>query len=148
MTTLIDASGIGKSAVWAMLTLVVVLAPVGIALAQDTPAVTPLAAKKAGMEVLSGTWVRPDGGYTIAITNIGPDGQLEAMCFNPGRLPLRRPRQHQEVRRPFAHPSSCVRADTMARPTNSPYDPASDQLKGIYYQAVVKQKFDVYFVRK
>jgi hypothetical protein len=28
------------------------------------------------------------------------------------------------------------------------YDPASDRLKGIYYQAVMKQKFDVYFVRK
>jgi hypothetical protein len=28
------------------------------------------------------------------------------------------------------------------------YDPASDRLQGIYYQAVVKQKFDVYFVRK
>ena len=24
------------------------------------------------------------------------------------------------------------------------YDPASDRLKGIYYQAVVKQKFDVF----
>ena len=30
----------------------------------------------------------------------------------------------------------------------STYDPASDCLKGVYYQAVVKQKFDVYFVRK
>ena len=28
------------------------------------------------------------------------------------------------------------------------YDAASDQLKGIYYQAVAKQKFDVFFVRK
>jgi hypothetical protein len=28
------------------------------------------------------------------------------------------------------------------------YDPASDRLTGIYYQAVAKQRFDVYFVRK
>ena len=28
------------------------------------------------------------------------------------------------------------------------YDPATDRLKGIYYQAVVKQKFEVSFVRK
>ncbi len=27
------------------------------------------------------------------------------------------------------------------------YDPARDRLSGIYYQAVVKQKFEVYFVR-
>jgi hypothetical protein len=147
MTTLIDASGIGKSAVWAMLTLVVVLAPVGIALAQDTPAVTPLAAKKAGMEVLSGTWVRPDGGYTIAITNIGPDGQLEAMYFNPGRLPFAKAKATREgttVRASFELRAGGYDGSTY----ELTYDPASDQLKGIYYQAVVKQKFDVYFVRK
>ena len=28
------------------------------------------------------------------------------------------------------------------------YDPASDRLQGVYYQAVIKQKFDVYFMRK
>lgn len=28
------------------------------------------------------------------------------------------------------------------------YDPASDRLKGIYYQAVAKQRFEIYFVRK
>ena len=28
------------------------------------------------------------------------------------------------------------------------YDPATDRLNGIYYQAVVKQKFDVFFTRK
>ena len=27
------------------------------------------------------------------------------------------------------------------------YDPASDRLKGVYYQAVAQQKYDVYFVR-
>ena len=27
------------------------------------------------------------------------------------------------------------------------YDATSDQLKGVYYQAVAKQKFDVVFVR-
>ena len=28
------------------------------------------------------------------------------------------------------------------------YDTASDRLIGVYYQAVVKQKFDIYFVRR
>ena len=28
------------------------------------------------------------------------------------------------------------------------YDAASDRLTGVYYQAVAKQKFDVYFVRR
>ena len=34
------------------------------------------------------------------------------------------------------------------RVTSLAYDPATDRLKGIYYQAVVKQKFKVSFVRK
>lgn len=28
------------------------------------------------------------------------------------------------------------------------YDPVTDRLRGTYYQAVAKQKFDVYFTRK
>jgi hypothetical protein len=28
------------------------------------------------------------------------------------------------------------------------YDPAGDRLKGSYYQAVAKQKYEIYFLRK
>jgi hypothetical protein len=30
---------------------------------------------------------------------------------------------------------------------NLTYDPANDSLKGIYFQAAIKQTFDVYFIR-
>jgi hypothetical protein len=28
------------------------------------------------------------------------------------------------------------------------YDPSNDRLSGVYYQAVARQRFDIYFVRK
>jgi uncharacterized protein (DUF2147 family) len=150
VTTLIDVGGIGKPVGWALFVLMLALAPIGAALAQGTPAtgsVTPLVAKKAGIEALKGTWVRPDGGYTIAITNIGPNGELEATYFNPGRLPFAKAQATREgatVQAFFELRAGGYDGSTY----ELTYDPASDRLKGIYYQAVVKQSFDVYFVRK
>lgn len=150
MTTPTDDVEVGKSAGWALLAIVLTLAPVGTALAQGTPAaeaVTPLVAKKASIDAIKGTWVRPDGGYTIAITNIGPDGQLDAMYFNPSRLPFAKAQASREgatVRAFFELRAGGYDGSTY----DLTYDPVSDRLKGTYYQAVVKQTFDVYFVRK
>ena len=60
------------------------------------PAPGDSAPASAGLDVLKGNWVRPDGGYTIAIKGIGPDGQLEAMYFNPNPLPFSRAQAVQE----------------------------------------------------
>ena len=99
------------------------------------------------MDVLKGTWVRPDGGYTIAIKGVAPDGKIEAMYFNPNALPFAKA---QAVREGAALRASFeLRAGGYDGSTYElTYDPASDRLKGIYYQAVVKQKFDVFFARK
>ena len=40
-----------------------------------------------------------------------------------------------------------IKSEAMCGPSALTYDPASDQLKGIYYQAVEKQRFPVAFVR-
>ena len=97
--------------------------------------------------MLKGNWVRPDGGYTIAIKSIGPNGQIEAMYFNPNPLPFAKAqasRQGAALRAFFE-----IRAGGYAGSTYElTYDPASDRLRGTYYQAVAKQKFDVYFVRQ
>ena len=101
----------------------------------------------AGLDVLKGNWVRPDGGYTIAIKGIGPDGQLEAMYFNPNPLPFSRA---QALREGTALRVSLeLRAGGYGGSTYElTYDPAGDRLKGIYYQAVAKQRYEIYFVRK
>ena len=99
------------------------------------------------LDVLKGAWVRPDGGYTISIKSIGLNGQIEAMYFNPNPLPFAKAqasRQGAALRAFFE-----IRAGGYAGSTYElTYDPASDRLTGIYYQAVAKQKFAVYFVRR
>jgi len=98
-------------------------------------------------DVLKGNWVRPDGGYRIAITGVGANGELEASYFNPKPLPFAKAQAAREgstLRASFE-----LRAGGYGGSTYElAYDPASDRLTGTYYQAVAKQKFDVYFVRK
>ena len=107
----------------------------------------PAVADKLSLDVLEGAWVRPDGGYLILIKKVGPDGQLEAMYFNPNTLPFAKARASREgakVRLSFELQAGGYNGSTY----ELTYEPASDRLKGVYYQAVAKQKFEVYFVRK
>jgi hypothetical protein len=99
------------------------------------------------IDVLRGAWVRPDGGYTIVIRNIGPNGQLEAMYFNPNPLPFAKAqavREGAKLRALFELRAGGYDGSTY----DLTYDPATDRLTGTYYQAVAKQSFDVFFARK
>jgi hypothetical protein len=141
-----------KSGTLYLLGCVLALTSIGTMTAQVTAPVTtgatvPLATEKSGLDVLKGVWIRPDGGYTIAIKSIGPNGALEAMYFNPNQLPFAKAQATREgaALRVFLE----LQAGGYAGSTyDLTYDPASDRLKGIYYQAVAKQKFEVYFARK
>ena len=141
-----------KSTVSRLLGLALGLASIGAATAQGAAPVAkgagaPAVAEKISMEVLKGAWVRPDGGYMILIRSTGENGQLEAMYYNPNPLPFAK----AQASRSGATLSAFfeLQAGGYAGSTyHLTYDAASDRLKGTYYQAVVKQKFDVYFVRK
>ena len=101
----------------------------------------------AGFDVLKGNWVRPDGGYTVAIKGIRSDGQLEAMYFNPSPLPFARAQAVLEgaAVRVFLE----LRAGGYGGSTYElTYDPVGDRLKGTYFQAVAKQRYEIQFVRK
>jgi len=117
--------------------------------AQGTASTTeraPTAAAKIAPDLLNGVWVRPDGGYTIAIRSVAPNGQLEAM-FNPSQLPFTK--AHVALDGSALRASFELQAGGYAGSTYELiYDAETDRLKGVYYQAVAKQKFDVYFVRK
>jgi uncharacterized protein (DUF2147 family) len=107
----------------------------------------PTAAKAVDANTLKGNWVRPDGGYRIAIKGVGPNGELEAIYYNPTALPFSRAQTSMEgtTLRVFFE----LRAGGYDGSTYElAYDPASDRLVGTYYQAVAKQKFSVYFARK
>ena len=115
--------------------------------ASPTEKVVSAPAAQTRMDVLKGDWVRPDGGYTIAIKGISANGQIEAMYYNPNPLPFAKARASRvgETLRAYFE----LRAGGYAGSSYElNYDPASDQLKGTYYQAVARQKYDIYFVRK
>ena len=141
-----------KSLRWLRIGLTLAAASTAVATAQGPArvqggAAPPAATAKVDVEALKGTWVRPDGGYTIVIKSIGPNGQLEAMYFNPNPLPFAKARALPEgtTLRAFFELQAGGYAGSTYELT---YDPASDRLQGTYYQAVAKQKFAVHFARK
>ena len=142
----------GKMAIGLLVALVATWAVAGTAAAQSTaPATTgapaAVAAAPIGFDTLKGAWVRPDGGYRIVVRGIGASGQIEAMYYNPTELPFAKAQasmQDAQLRVFLELRAGGYNGSTY----DLVYDPASDRLKGVYSQAVVKQKFDVYFVRK
>lgn len=115
---------------------------------EDSQAGKAAAAARAQAEfgTLQGRWVRPDGGYVIDIRAIEAGGKLEASYANPRPLPFAVAQASSEggVLKVFFE----LRAGGYNGSTYTlTYDPGKDVLKGVYYQAVAGQSFDVYFVR-
>jgi hypothetical protein len=96
--------------------------------------------------VLVGRWVRPDGGYVISIKAVDAGGKLDASYANPSQLPFytaEATRDGSGLKLYFELRAGGYNGSTYTLA----YDAANDQIKGVYYQAVAKQKFDVVFVR-
>jgi hypothetical protein len=98
------------------------------------------------MEKLTGKWQRPDGGYVIEIKNVQPGGTMDAAYFNPQPIDVSRAQAVQD--------GAVIKVFLELRGANYPgstyslaYDAAADQLKGIYFQAAMRQQFEVYFER-
>ena len=123
----------------------------GPAIAQDTKAPTvktekPDVASESGFDILRGRWVRPDGGYVITIRGVEPDGKLDAAYANPRPLPFaeaRASRDGKTIKLFFELRAGGYDGSTYTLA----YDPANDVLYGVYYQAVARQRFNVYFER-
>lgn len=93
-----------------------------------------------------GHWLRPDGEYILAINNVDTHGVIDGAYYNPSSI-------HVE-KAAASHDADTIEVFFELRDVNYPgsnytlaYDPASDQLKGIYYQAIEKRRFPVTFVR-
>jgi hypothetical protein len=101
---------------------------------------------KAGFDVLKGRWLRPDGGYIIQIRSIDGSGKMDTGYFNPRPINVSKAEAIGEKGkikvfielRDAGYPGSTY---TLT------YDPKDDVLRGVYYQAALKQSFDVYFTR-
>jgi len=120
-----------------LLTAQVVLAASG-----QTDALPP-----ADLQRLEGRWVRPDGGYVLELSEIKKDGSLKALYFNPRPIKV--------FTAKWSDIGGKINVFVELRDINYPgslydlqYDPVSDRLKGTYFQAVEKQTYEIWFVRK
>jgi hypothetical protein len=101
---------------------------------------------ESGFRVLSGRWLRPDGGYILDIRDVDARGKIDAVYLNPRPIPVARAEATRD--------SSTLRVFVELRAPGYPgstytltYDPQRDQLAGIYFQAALQQHFDVVFVK-
>ena len=101
---------------------------------------------KKGFEMLEGRWLRPDGGYIVQIRSVDSSGKIEAGYFNPRPINVSKAQAARE--------SGKIKVFIELRDTGYPgstytltYDPKDDVLRGVYYQAAMRQSFDVYFTR-
>lgn len=99
-----------------------------------------------GQEKLVGRWARPDGGYVLSIKSVEDNGTLNATYHNPHPINVSRAE--------YSQPGSLTKVFVELRDANYPgstyslvYHPQSDQLRGTYYQAALKQEFEVLFER-
>jgi hypothetical protein len=116
----------------------------------EPPPGAPVAASKSeptAFFALPGRWVRPDGGYVIAIKSVDAGGKLEASYANPNPLPFYSATATEEggkLKLFFELRAGGYNGSTYTLN----YDAAGDRLTGAYYQAVARQTFDVVFIRK
>jgi len=106
----------------------------------------PAAQPDGAFATLPGRWVRPDGGYVINIKSVDASGKLDASYANPNPLPFSRAeatRDGNTIKLFFELRAGGYNGSTYTLT----YDPASDTLKGVYFQAVAQQKFEIYFMR-
>jgi len=99
-----------------------------------------------GFDVLNGRWLRPDGGYVLEIRAVDAGGKIDAAYLNPKPINIAKAEATRD--------GSTVKVFVELRAPNYPgstytltYDRDHDQLRGIYFQAVERQNFNVVFVR-
>jgi hypothetical protein len=103
-------------------------------------------AQGSDLTILLGNWVRPDGGYTITIRGVDTSGKLQASYANPTPLPFSKAeaaREGKTVKLFFELRAAGYNGSTYTLT----YDAASDRLVGVYFQAVQRKEFEVFFQR-
>jgi hypothetical protein len=111
-----------------------------------TGQVAATAAATPGFQKLKGKWLRPDGGYVIEIKSVEDSGKMEVAYYNPKSIHVAKAEAAQQ--------GALTKVFIELRDVNYPgstytltYEPGSDQLQGVYFQALEQQKFEVVFVR-
>ena len=96
---------------------------------------------------LLGSWMRPDGGYVIEIKRIHPDGRVDAAYLNPRPIHVSRSRVSEKD----GKIELFIELQDQGYPGSTytlRHNPEYDVMVGVYFQAAVRQTFDVVFERK
>jgi len=96
---------------------------------------------------LLGNWVRTDGGYTLRVRDVKPNGTVDVGYFNPGKINVAEANvsMQEKLVKLF------VKLQDKGYPGSTYtlyYSAEKDALAGYYYQAIIKQTFEVVFTRK
>jgi hypothetical protein len=139
---------------WILIGLAIAVAVAGIYLifarqgtaSKETRRAARTSPERVDFQPLVGKWMRPDGGYVISVRSVTPDGRVDAAYFNPRPIHVSRAEASAEGNR--------VRLFIELQAAGYPgstyelaYDPRSDVLTGVYFQAAMQQRFEVVFVR-
>jgi hypothetical protein len=101
---------------------------------------------KADFGKLKGRWVRTDGGYILSVKDVDSGGKMDAAYYNPRPINVSKAQAMQEG----ATMKVFIELKDAGYPGSTYtliYDAKTDRLGGVYYQAAVGQRFDVFFVR-
>jgi hypothetical protein len=99
-----------------------------------------------GLDALTGRWNRPNEPYILEIRGVSPDGKLDAGYFNPQPIRVSRAEAAQDGGRTKVF----VELNDRGYPGctyNLVHDVERDVLVGVYFQAAMGQRYDVYFER-
>lgn len=108
---------------------------------------TATSAAQPEFNVIIGEWVRYDGDYTIRVRGVKSDGSVDVGYFNPGEIHV----AESSVSVQKGLVKLFVKLQDRGYP-GSTYElyhyAEKDALAGFYYQAAMRQTFEVIFFRK
>jgi len=102
--------------------------------------------KTSDEQLLTGRWLRPDGGYILELSEIKKDGKLKAVYLNPKPINV----SQAEWSRNEGKINIFVKLQDVNYPGSTytlQYDPTADTLKGTYFHAILQETFAIEFVR-
>ena len=103
--------------------------------------------KQADFSVLVGEWVRLDGGYVIQVREVKKNGSVDVGYFNPKEINI----AEAKVTKWKGLNKLFIKLQDEGYPGSTYtlyYYAEKDALAGFYYQAAMKQTFEVVFTRK
>jgi hypothetical protein len=102
---------------------------------------------KTDVQGLVGRWLRPDVGYTLEIRKVAADGTLDIIYSAPRPVEVSKATATQEAGRvkvfiELKDPSLAGCTYTMT------FDPQAERLNGVYFQAALRESYEIFFVRE